>query len=112
MILKNKKLNREIEIDFSFFREEYADVIKEAFDKYREEKLTLYPENFKDDYSMKFNFFWIWVFIQPIFIWLWGDVLLRLYTNFRFIIPSSAVVEAGVDLHKFWITKPYTACDS
>ena len=47
MILKNKKLNREIEIDFSFFREEYADVIKEAFDRYREEKLALYPETFK-----------------------------------------------------------------
>ena len=57
MILKNKKLNREIDIDFNFFREEYADVIKEAFDKYREEKLTLYPENFKDDYSMEFNFY-------------------------------------------------------
>ena len=57
MILKNKKLNREIDIDFNFFREEYADTIKEAFDKYREEKLTLYPENFKDDYSMEFNFY-------------------------------------------------------
>jgi hypothetical protein len=57
MILKNKKLNREIDIDFNFFREEYADAIKEAFDKYREEKLTLYPENFKDDYSMEFNFY-------------------------------------------------------
>lgn len=57
MILKNKKLNREIEIDFNFFREEYADAIKEAFDKYREEKLALYPENFKDDYSMEFNFY-------------------------------------------------------
>lgn len=57
MILKNKKLNREIEIDFNFFREEYADAIKEAFDNYREEKLALYPENFKDDYSMEFNFY-------------------------------------------------------
>ena len=57
MILKNKKLNREIEIDYSFFREEYADAIKEAFDKYREEKLRLYPKNFKDDYSMEFNFY-------------------------------------------------------
>ena len=57
MILKNKKLNREIEIDFSFFREEYADVIKEAFDRYREEKLALYPETFKDNYSMEFNFY-------------------------------------------------------
>ena len=41
MILKNKKLNREIEIDFSFFREEYADVIKEAFDKF-ENHLCVY----------------------------------------------------------------------
>ena len=57
MILKNKKLNREIDIDFNFFREEYADAIKEAFDRYREEKLALYPENFKDDYSMEFNFY-------------------------------------------------------
>lgn len=57
MILKNKKLNREIDIDFNFFREEYADAIKEAFDRYREEKLTLYPENFKDDYLMEFNFY-------------------------------------------------------
>ena len=56
MILKNKKLNREIEIDYNFFREEYADAIKEAFDRYREEKLTLYPDKFKDDYSMEFNF--------------------------------------------------------
>ena len=31
MILKNKKLNREIEIDFSFFREEYADVTAHDF---------------------------------------------------------------------------------
>ena len=57
MILKNKKLNREIDIDFNFFREEYADAIKEAFDRYREEKLALYPETFKDDYSMEFNFY-------------------------------------------------------
>ena len=57
MILKNKKLNKEIEIDYTFFREEYADAIKEAFDKYREEKLTLYPDKFKDDYSMEFNFY-------------------------------------------------------
>ena len=57
MILKNKKLNKEIEIDYGFFREEYADAIKEAFDRYREEKLALYPETFKDDYSMEFNFY-------------------------------------------------------
>ena len=57
MILKSIETGREIDIDFNFFREEYADAIKEAFDKYREEKLTLYPENFKDDYSMEFNFY-------------------------------------------------------
>ena len=57
MILKNIETGREIDVDFNFFREEYADAIKKAFDKYREEKLTLYPENFKDDYSMEFNFY-------------------------------------------------------
>lgn len=35
MILKNKNLNREIEIDFNTFRNEYADEILSAFEKYR-----------------------------------------------------------------------------
>ena len=57
MILKNKKLNREIDIDFNFFREEYADAIKEAFSNYRDEKITLFPDYFKDDFSLEFNFY-------------------------------------------------------
>ena len=57
MILKNLEAGREIDVDFNFFREEYADVIKEAFDNYRDEKLTLFPDNFRDDFSLEFNFY-------------------------------------------------------
>ena len=33
MVLKSIETGREIDIDFNFFREEYADAIKEAFSK-------------------------------------------------------------------------------
>ena len=57
MLQKAQNLNREIDINFNFFREEYADAIKEAFSNYRDEKLTLFPDYFKDDFSLEFNFY-------------------------------------------------------
>ena len=57
MLQKAQNLNREIDINFNFFREEYADAIKEAFSSYRDEKLTLFPDYFKDDFSLEFNFY-------------------------------------------------------
>ncbi len=57
MILINKKFNREIDVEFDFFRDEYEIEIKEAFNLFREFKLLNYPENFRDDFSMEYNFY-------------------------------------------------------
>jgi len=57
MILKHKFTRETIEITYPEFRKRFSKEIQDAFESYRQTQLNKYAYNFKDDNSMKFNFY-------------------------------------------------------
>ena len=57
MILKNKRTRETLEIEFSEFRKKFAKEIQIAFESFRKTELNKPFYNYKDDNSMKFNFY-------------------------------------------------------
>ena len=57
MILKNKLTKEILDIPYSEFRKKFAKEIQDAFESYRKTQLNKYSWNFKDDNSLKFNFY-------------------------------------------------------
>lgn len=57
MILKNKLTKETLDITYPEFRKEFAKEIQAAFESYRKIQLNKYSWNFKDDNSLKFNFY-------------------------------------------------------
>lgn len=57
MILRNKLTRETIEITYPKFRKKLAKEIQTAFESYRKIQLNKYSYNFKDDNSMKYNFY-------------------------------------------------------
>ncbi len=57
MILKNKLTKETLAIPYSEFRIKFEKEIQDAFESYCKTQLNKYFGNFKDDYSLEFNFY-------------------------------------------------------
>jgi len=57
MILKNKLTRETLEITYPEFRKKFAKEIQDAFESYCKTQFNKYSYNFKDDNSIKFNFY-------------------------------------------------------
>ena len=57
MILKNRRTRETLEIEYSEFRKKFAKEIETAFESYRKTQLNKPFYNYKDDNSIKFNFY-------------------------------------------------------
>ena len=57
MILKNRRTRKTLEIEYSEFRNKFANEIEETFQSFRKIKLNKYPYVFKDDNSLEFDFY-------------------------------------------------------
>ena len=57
MILKNKLTKETLDISYSEYRTKFAKEIQDALESYRKTQLNKYSWNFKDDNSLKFNFY-------------------------------------------------------
>ena len=57
MKVRNKLTRETLEIAYPEFRKRFAKEIQTAFESYRKIQLNKYSYNFKDDNSMKYNFY-------------------------------------------------------
>ena len=57
MKVKNKLTRETLEITYPEFRKKFAKEIQTAFKSYRKTQLNKYSYNFRDDNSMKYNFY-------------------------------------------------------
>lgn len=57
MKVKNKLTRENLEITYPEFRKRFAKEIQTAFESYRKTQLNKYSYNFRDDNSMRYNFY-------------------------------------------------------
>ena len=57
VVIKNKLTKETLELTYLEFREKFANEIQNAFESYHKAQLNKYSWNFKDDNSLKFNFY-------------------------------------------------------
>ena len=57
MKVKNKLTRETLEITYPEFRKRFAKEIQTAFESYRKTQLNKYSYNFRDDNSMRYNFY-------------------------------------------------------